>query len=131
MTSSRDIAQTLIRLAKEGNDSGKVVEWLNAYVREHGLEYKLQSIMRHLAALAHADADTESLRITSAYPLTDATLERIKQYVGAAKNTAVKMHEDTDTIGGFVALYKGKVYNASMKEQLVRLKNTLSIVTTH
>lgn len=124
MLSSEKVAQSLYLLAREGEKSDKVVKNLVAYLSQHKGLPLLPSIIARLERMAKRDGAHETLFIKTAHQLDRSSGTSIKEALGA-KDAQTVTDQDDALLGGFVAEYQGVVYDASVRTQLEKLKQTL------
>lgn len=124
MLNSEKIAQSIYLLAHEEEKSAKVVKNLVAYLQQHNGLPLLPTIVAHLERMAKRDAAHETLFIKTAHQLDRSAGTLIKEALEARDAETVTEHVDA-LLGGFVAEYKGVIYDASVRTQLEKLKQTL------
>lgn len=126
MLSARHIAQSLHTLVtKEGHKAQDVANWFVGYVQMHDREDQIHDVVRYLEALEKREEKENTLHIKTAYDVSDATRNAIVDHVDASQDTPVELNEDASLIGGFIAEYKGVRYNATLKNELKKLRFSL------
>ncbi len=103
--------------------NNNLADILVEYLRDEGLMNLLPQIVAHLERLHNMDVSFETLDIEIADEHDKSILEKIHKKFGEPKKMAKKIN--ADLIGGFVATYKGFIYDASIKNQLKLLKDEL------
>jgi F0F1-type ATP synthase delta subunit len=127
MLTSRVIAKRLFQLSEEPNiDASRLAHAFLEFVEKHDLQRQLPAITYYLEAEAKRKRKDEQVIYTTAHPVSHQTVEAMKRYIGAHDNTSTVAHMDASLIGGFIARYKGKIYDASMRSQLASLKKMLT-----
>lgn len=125
MISSKQLAQALYRLSKEVDDHKKITSAFNHYLEKYNLQPLLRGTLRHLTEIQSKQRKHHSLEITSGLPIDEDITREIKELLDVKSDAKVEKHTDKTLIGGFVATYKGLVYDASLKKQLHLLRNNL------
>ena len=96
-------------------DKGREVDMLGI-LREFNEQYKT---LKHIS----------TVKLTSAAPLTAATLESIKQELiqGGKTESQIELNTaiDPSLIGGFILEFNGQVYDASVSHKLKNMKDEL------
>ncbi len=95
-------------------------------VTDKGREEALPEIADAYMALFREERDISIVRITSAAPMTDAAIERIKAKltIQGLASTHIELERvvDPSLIGGFVVEVGDRLYDASAKSQLATLR---------
>ncbi len=124
MVSSRQIAISFYKILGENKSTNKnLADVLIEYLEEGGLMNLLPQVVAHLENLHNQDVAHSTLEIEIADQECVRALESIHKKFGDPKKVNHKVN--ADLIGGFVATYKGFIYDASIKNQLKLLKNKL------
>lgn len=95
------------------------------YCQRKNLLYKLPGLVRRLERLAARERDQQTLKLSSAQPLTPSNESAIRRLVGAPTDVAVETELVPALIGGFVAEFNNYVYDGSAARQVARLQETL------
>jgi len=123
MISSKIIARSLVRLVEdEGVDPNKVATTFIDFANQNNLSYQLRPVLENILVEKNQRITAKSLRIFLAEPASAASIKAIHQYVNAPNNVAVEILIDERLIGGFIAYYDGKMYDASLKNNVQKLK---------
>lgn len=122
--SAQKLAATLYKLTQEAKNETHVKDFLK-FCHEKKLDYLLPSILRYYKEIVANNEAKNTVHIKAHHKLTDNIISKIKTAVGAEKKTKAVVTEDKNLLGGFVAEYQNKVFNASIKNQLERLENNL------
>lgn len=124
MINSRTLAQTVLTLSEQENAETKI-EAFFSYLTENNLTGLLPQMLEHVTRLQTQSSEGQTLHIHSRYELSDAEVEDIKKVTGAI-DADIEKHVDESVIGGFSATYNGHIYDGSLANQLVALKNVLT-----
>jgi len=103
----------------------KIAENLAAFLKTHQFSHLLPDVISHLQILEAKRQEQERFVIRTAYGISPTLVEEIRSYMGVPKDAAVSLEEDTNLMGGFVARYGEKVYDASHAHGLQLLTKTL------
>ena len=124
--SPKDYAIALYQITKEL--SGKalneaIVEFVKLLAGKQKLK-QAEKIIAEFVAYAKKQEGIQDIAITSAHKLDAKTTEAITAAFG---NQVEATHAiDESLLGGFIVKIEDKIFDASLKTQLVRLKNTFS-----
>lgn len=122
---SKDIAKALFILLEQGVPQDQIFQAFTNFVKVNHLEGVVPKILWYLEYFSKEKESSLSLKIISAHDVSNDTLDAIKKYIGVEKETKVQNKIQKDVIGGFIAYYSGKEYDASIKKQLSRLKQAI------
>lgn len=132
MISSKQIAKSVYKIIQDhqtNDQSGqqfsdeKIVDALIEYLTENQLTNLLPKIIEHLERLEDENAQHNTLLLETADEIDEKIFEQILQKFN---NPAKTNHQkEPELIGGFVATYKGFIYDASIKNQIKLLRNKL------
>jgi F-type H+-transporting ATPase subunit delta len=84
----------------------------------------LTGIIKELRALVHREERRVDAEVTTAVPMTDAQVDRLREALTHAthQQVTVKTRVDPDIIGGAVTRVGTLVYDGSLARQLARIK---------
>lgn len=116
----KDLAKLFIDEIKSGQNIDPA-EYI-AFVKHHGLESFLPSMMKVIDWELQKMKDENECRIESPYELGRVTQNKVEKLVGAEESVFIR---NESLIGGFRAEYKGVVYDMSLKNNLKKLKKHL------
>lgn len=104
-----------------------------AYLADHKRLSELPAIRGRYEQLLDEAANRTRARVTTAVPLTDEQTARLIQWLErrTGKTVVAETAIDPSLIGGFVVEVAGKVFDASVANQLALLANRLGASTTH
>lgn len=122
---SRDIAKSLLKEKDSIQDwdvfLGEFVETLQS----KNLGYKLPFILKHLEHESEKLGHENTLYVQYGVSPNDETRKKLQEIVEADEKVEVVEEIDEELIGGFIAEYKGKIYDGSIRSYLRNLKATL------
>jgi F0F1-type ATP synthase delta subunit len=124
MISSKQITVSVYKIIKEQKTSDEhVVDALIEYLTENKLLNLLPQVVNHLERLEKQDSEHNTLNIETATEVDADILAKIHKKFGAPEK--INQNKNAELIGGFVATYRGFVFDASIKNQLKLLRNKL------
>jgi F-type H+-transporting ATPase subunit delta len=122
---NRQLAKALYETLKDlkGSDLKKVlVDFVVILAREHKLK-KSSYIIAEYVKYAKAGEGIQEIEITSARELDDRTVNHIKKAFG--ENTEATIKIDATLLGGVRVKTENKILDASLKTQLLKLKQSI------
>ncbi len=123
--STKQITDAIISVSQK-HGQVKTVRSLTDFLARTHLTHLLPAISLILKKRALQENKQDAISIISATNLTENSLDRITDLahkeVGSIPKT-VSMTVDKSLVGGFVAVYKGKVFDGSVKTMLSSLLN--------
>ncbi len=127
MINSRQIALAVYKIAREEKKSNpeNITNILLDFLVKNKLINLLPQIVYHLDSLAKKEVDFNTLNIETAEILDHDLLSKIYQKFHLPEMK--KTNQNKDLLGGFVATYRGVVYDASLKNRIRLLRNKLII----
>lgn len=127
MVSSKNVARALYQLSKDKNLNIQVVlPAFFAYTEKYNLVPFLPNILKHLENFNTRDQGHNTLYIKSGLLIDKKITDDIKNFISQGQESAIKTEIDPRLIAGFVATYKGYIYDASIRNQLQLLKKELT-----
>jgi F0F1-type ATP synthase delta subunit len=126
MISSKNLARALYKISKERVSSEKIVSALLFYLEKHRLLSLLPQTLKHLIGFKKNEKEFNSLEIISGLPIDEEITTEIKKILKTEISSVVKQKIERELIGGFIATYKGFIYDASIKNQLNLIKTKLT-----
>lgn len=125
MVSSKDLAKALYKLSKEeGKSSSDILRVFLQYIDEYKLQSLLPKVLNYLEEFYKNDSEFNSLQIKVSHQIDDELVQKIRNVINT-QTSDIRIVEDKELIGGFVANHKGFIYDASIKNQLQLLKQQL------
>lgn len=119
------ITSALMSLSeKHGNE--KAVGALTAFLKKSHLLPLMPAVLGLLKKKAGEEGKRDTLVITSATDLQENVVDRISDLAHKDLGTipgSVHLTVDKSLVGGFVAVYKGKVFDGSVETMLTSLLN--------
>lgn len=125
MVSSKDLAESLIKMIEKTGDEKSSLKAFIAFLEENKLQSQLPSVIRILEKKSSDIKKWNALVIESPFEISKDTTEAIRKKSGAEASDEVSFVKRPDLIGGFRATYKGHVLDASLKHNLQTLKKQL------
>jgi len=116
---SRQLARALSEtLQAHPKKAEKVLEAFMIFCREKHLGNLIPRVARILIG-AQQKKSADSKIFVKAHSARSANLvSQVRHLVDAPSQAEVSLEEDSSLLGGFVAFYQGKLYDASVKSQL-------------
>lgn len=122
---AKQITDALLFVSQKHGQEKSIVS-LKAFLTRSHLAHLLPAISFLLKKKAVKENLADTLVITSATELSQSVLDKISNLahkkVGSVP-TLIGMTVDKSLVGGFVAVYKGKVFDGSVKTMLTSLLN--------
>jgi len=125
-TTNKQLAKALYEVTKDmkGADLKIVLaDFVTILAREHKLK-KADYIIAEYIKYAKAGEGIQEIEITSARELDEKTLNHIKKAFG--NNTEATVKIDESLLGGVRVKTEDRILDASLKTQLLKLRNSLS-----
>lgn len=121
MIKSKEIAKALFSISqKEGDHKDLAKSFLN-FAKEKNLTHLIPEVLHHLKIFSEKQKESETLNIKLSHEVGENSLleiEKVMEASGAKRNIII----DKEIVGGFIAEYKGKILDATIKNQLTRLR---------
>ena len=127
MFSVDEMAKTLIEVDKKYPSKTKdIVQTFANFLKDNKAKYQLRSVIQSLEEEAIREEKNSSLRLILAEDLgSQKIIDKIKQFMNIPLGAKTKVTIDRNIKGGFIAYYQGSIFDASIKNQLIKLKNSL------
>ncbi|MBI2444458.1 MAG: ATP synthase F1 subunit delta [Candidatus Magasanikbacteria bacterium] len=124
-SSISDYAKALYQATENlsGKDLHQIIQNFAELLARQQLLKKTDRIIADFVKYAKRQEGIEEMTITSARELPEATLNKIKKAFADKAESTEKV--DAGLLGGFVVRTEDKIFDASLKTQLVRLKQSL------
>ncbi len=125
--SSQNLAKKLLKSAEaEPKKINELVGQFIIFCREKNLGYLLPNVLKYLEEEITEKREKETLVIKSKNDLSLNIIEKIKIFVRFdEKEGKIKLIKDNNILGGFIARYRDKIFDASVNNNLRLLKNKL------
>lgn len=124
MLSVKGLAQRVLEINKRGGDTQALSDFL-AYVESRGAAPLLPHVVHYLERVVEQESLSQRLVVRTSHDVSQATIAAIREYIGADKEVNASITTDPDLIGGFVAEYKFKRHDMTLKNRLRKLKSSL------
>ena len=122
---AKQISDALVSVSQKHGE-GKTVASLTTFLTRSHLTHLLPAISLILKKKTAQESKRDTIAISSATNLNETVVDRITDLahkeVGSIP-TSVSMTVDKSLVGGFVAVYKGKVFDGSVATMLSSLLN--------
>lgn len=127
MVSSKNLANAIYRISLESKKSDSdISNAIFSYIKKYKLESLLPKVLMYLEDKVEKNNKWNTLSVLSGIEIEDNIVKEIIEKINASEAKKIKREVDKDLIGGFVATYKGIIYDASIKNQLQLLRNSLT-----
>ena len=127
MISSKNLADAIYNISLDHTQSDTVlIDAILSYVKKYKLESLLPKTLIYLEDKVNKDLDWNTLSILSKTEINKEVSGSIAQKIKAEEAKKINIRLDENLIGGFMATYKGIIYDASIKNQLQLLRNSLT-----
>lgn len=127
MISSKNLADAIYSISLNQKQSDVVVfDAILSYVKKYKLESLLPKAVMYLEDKVNKDFKWNTLSISSGIAIDEDITKDIIKKIKAENAKNITKKEDSGLIGGFVATYKGMIYDASISNQLQLLRNSLT-----
>ena len=129
--STNQYAQALFELLKqkkEPQESQVIIDNFVAILIKNNDAYKLEKIISNFKELWNKEFLVVQAEINSFYELDVATEKILLDYIkkmSNAKTVELEKIINKDILGGVVIKYSDKIFDASLKTSLIKLKETL------
>jgi F0F1-type ATP synthase delta subunit len=122
--SSQNLAAVLYRLAQSPQQSLEVDNFLS-FCHQQKIDYLLPNILHYYQEISQREQNKQTVNLKINHKISSIILGKIKKIIGATDNSQVNLIEDKNILGGFIAEYQNKIFDASLKRQLDRLEHIL------
>jgi F0F1-type ATP synthase delta subunit len=126
MISSKNIAIAVKQSLDSEKDVGDFALRLLDFLKENHLIHLLPNIIQKLEFESKKEKDFKTILIKTSHEFNEVILEKIKEKFGKEKGDTFLVEVDESLIGGFVALGKNRVINASVKRNIMFLRESLT-----
>jgi len=126
MISSKNLAEAIYKISMDkGINQSTLLSSVESYIKEYKLEPLLPNTIMYLEDKIKKDSNWNTFSLEYGLEISQEIENKIKEKIKATDSKITNKTENKDLIGGFVATYKGIIYDASIKNQLILLKNEL------
>jgi F0F1-type ATP synthase delta subunit len=127
MISSKNLADAIYSISLDHKkDDAILIDAIISYVKKYKLESLLPKALIYLEDKASKELGWNTLSILSRINIDKVTSDSIVKKIKADGAKNIKNGIDESLIGVFTATYKGVIYDASIKNQLQLLRNSLT-----
>ena len=123
---SKQLALSLIKAVEENpKEEKKIIDNFLKFCQKKKIIQQFKNILKNLEELVRQKAEVDNFIIESKNEIGKNTIDDIKKLIGVANGEEPELRIKDNIQGGFIAKYKGKVYDGSVKGQLLKLKMNL------
>lgn len=122
---SKDIAKALMESLSEGKDPSKLAKSFEKYLSDNHLMGLVPNIIANLEREQEKKEKGKTAEIKTSHEIATSIIKDIEKRIGKESGDETKILVDPDLIGGFKAVYKGKVFDASVRNYLKELREEL------
>lgn len=101
-----------------------VTQAFTQFVAKNQMIKKMPNIIQEFVTLCKKMAGVVEMEVISAFPLSGTMQKQIKEIFG--RKVEMKLQASRAIIGGLKIKTENKIFDASVKRQLMRMKETLS-----
>jgi F0F1-type ATP synthase delta subunit len=128
MFSIKQTTQSLLEINKRHpNKTKQIVKIFIDFLKENRTVCQLPSIIRSLEEIEKKQSKENRLHITLFEPVSEQVIQKIKEFVGASDESDIDIEIGKEIEGGFLAHYKGFIFDDSIRNQFIKFTNTLKI----
>lgn len=123
--SRRELAATIARQLLAGKDQKRIMQELAAYLIEHKMIHQVDMLLDDIAIELEKATGHTTATVRSAFPLSDASRQRISDYVKtatSAKSVELSVVEDRSLLAGVVIRTPEREYDGSARYKLDQLR---------
>jgi len=126
MFSAEKTTQILIEFDKQHPSKTKqIIEIFIDFLKNNREIYQLPSIIQLLERKAQRQKKQNKLHIALFESVSQDILQEIKKLIGVPNESDTEIEIDKEIKGGFIARYQGVIFDASVKNQFIKLKSML------
>lgn len=103
----------------------KFIDSLSSVMENENPISLLKDIKKKIEHFKELNSHQNTLTISSKHTLSAQDQSDIISLVGAEKDVIVECIQDDSVVGGFSAVYKGRIYDGSLYNQIIQLQNKL------
>ncbi len=125
MTSSKHLAEALIRILETKAPTPAVADALISFLQENHLTAMLPMVISSLEKRQVELEKLETAHVTLSHKIKPSALKDLEKIIKKKPQDSMAVSYDSGLIGGFLIRYRGREYDGSIKGQLRELKATL------
>lgn len=122
-------SNVIVKAVRGGLKSTKDVEGFSSnllsFLEKNNLIHLLPNILRKLEAQNKKEKDFARILIKTSHEFSPETISGIKKKFGLEDKTKVDVEVDQSIIGGFVVFGRNKILDASVRRNIISLKESL------
>lgn len=122
---SKKIAKALISSMQDGVDVPRLLQGFNNFMTNNHLLPLVPNVMANLKKESILIENRKTALIKVSHSVGDKTIKEIEAFIKKDNTSPVKLEIDESLVGGFQAIYKGTVYDGSIKNYLKELRVNL------
>ena len=126
MVRAETLGQTLVEMTKDTDNVSGALEQFLSFVKARNLFFLLPDVLEYLERQQREDKRRGRMSITTARKVSLEVIGAIKKYAGADDSVPVDEVVDENLIAGFQAIHNDKLYDASLRTRVDRLREQLS-----
>jgi F0F1-type ATP synthase delta subunit len=127
MISSKNLAEAIYSISQENRHNNSIIiEEVLSYIKKYKLESLIPKVICYLEDKVNKNSKWNTLNIETNLKIEDDLLNKISRKLNAENAKFISTNINGKLIGGFVATYKGIIYDASIYNQLQLLKKSLT-----
>jgi F0F1-type ATP synthase delta subunit len=128
LLSRREVARHAAAKLAQGADRKKLVSLLASYIIERNQQRNVDELIRDIEQYLAKDFNQETLRVTSAYPLSaDIKSQLIKEF-GSTQHADVVEVVNPNILGGIIVETANKRFDGSVVASIAKLRTIESEV---
>ena len=126
MFSTERVIKILAEVSKKyPSKTEEIAEIFVNFLKDNKEMYKLSEIVGLLEREEKRQKDKNVLHIVLSDLVPQKVIRKIKKFVGTSEEIDINVKIDKNIKGGFVVHYQDTIFDASIKNQFMKLKNTL------
>ncbi|HYC83369.1 MAG TPA: F0F1 ATP synthase subunit delta [Candidatus Paceibacterota bacterium] len=106
--------------------AGEITERFLQALADNNLSYLLPQVGRYLEILAQRTKAERTTIVSFSHEPSGSSIEAVRKLVGASPDDPIVLKTDAELLGGFVAAYRQRVYDGSLRRKLEGLKGSLA-----
>ncbi len=122
---SKNLAKALLRSLEAGKSPEDLANGLETYLQKNHLEGLRPKILENLALELRDHERKSSVSLKISHEIKKEAIKKIETLVKKDEKDKTLVSIDPELIGGFRAIYKGVLYDGSVKNYLKELRKVL------
>jgi F0F1-type ATP synthase delta subunit len=120
--SRREVAQYAAAQLAQGADRKKIVRLLASYIIERNQQRNIEQLLRDIEQYLAKDFNQETLRVTSAYPLSADVKSQLKKTLSSTQHTDIDESINPNLLGGIIVETADKRFDGSIATNIAKLR---------